>query len=115
MKRTMIFIIVMLTSFVSMSQITAEQRELMADLMQESMRTEISDCRITAMGTGNKMLMISWGEMDTYREVYAFLVGMDSSSDDVWDQLFDLMGFDYLCFKEIDKCYTKEEIKIILQ
>jgi hypothetical protein len=114
MKKLMIIIITLLTATVSMAQMTAEHRDFVADMMGESMATEDATCKVYAMGQDNKLLMIDWPDLDSFLTVKFFLLGM-ATEEDAFDSIFDTFEFKYLCFKQIDKCYTKEDINKILK
>jgi hypothetical protein len=108
MKRKILIAVILLSSITVFAQ-SAANRKQVADNMEILMKAQGFDIEFNAMGEGNYLFQIDHKELTTVLEVYTFLI---TSGEEVWDILFaNDVGFIYICFKQIDKCYTQKEIK----
>ena len=104
----MIMITLMVLGTMSAFAQSAKTRENMAANMEMLMKASGYDIEFNAMGEGNYLFQVDHPDLTTVLEVYTFII---TSGEEVWDTLFAKdIGFIYICFKQIDKCYSKKEI-----
>jgi hypothetical protein len=119
MRKAILIITVLLISINVFGQaamyvpITAEQREFVAEFMDQTMEKNNIPIDVYCIGDDNKALVLSCKDFKDFSYIYAFLIGFEK--EDGLYNTFITLDFDYLCFKEADKCYTYSEMKSILK
>lgn len=112
MKRLILITLLLLGSISTIAQTpaTSEGRKLYADNLELLMNELGFNIEITAGSTENLILTFSYAELNSYLNVAIFI---QTTGLNIFEVIFKDMGFLFLCFKEIDKCYTWAEMKII--
>lgn len=111
MKKLLI-VIALLCSMNAIAQVTPSTRRLVASVMDDAMIDQGLPISISTFGDTAQGFMISAPLIDDYERIAAFLKGMNGTGGIY--PLFKVYKFQYVCFKEMDKCYSYEDLEIIL-
>jgi hypothetical protein len=106
MKKLIIIIAIMVQGIMAFSQSSSDRRNYAAGL-----NALVPSVTIQASGPSNNQIVFSGYSVNTMNQAAAFLL---SAGWPTFEKMYD-EGFTYVCFKEIDKCYTKTALKHMLR
>ena len=108
MKKTILVIALAIFGMASYSQ-TAQYRSDWAEVMDQSLNEY--DISVVATGDLNLMLVFSGGALIYTSSAHEFI---RSAGMTTWDSVFNDLGFQFTCFRDIDRCYTRSDILVII-
>jgi len=110
MKKLILIVAIMVQGIIAISQ-TSSMRKSFAITMNRMVVEDGMNLNIRSDGQSNEMIIFSGYDVNNFSNVVAFIREAKWST---WDTMFNEKRYLYVCFANVDKCYTKQEILAII-